>query len=69
MQQRKTCYNIYGWNSIKRYAYRMKNISQKAPQRMAALKFWGKHGLSGHTGCLQGMYPAPRIAGKIVSSL
>ena len=46
MQQQETGYGIYGWNRIKRYAYRMENISHEATQRVAALKFWDKHGLA-----------------------
>jgi len=40
MQQKETGYGIYGWRGVKRYAYRMENISQEAPQRVEALKFW-----------------------------
>lgn len=45
MQQLEQGYGIYGWGRIKRYASRMKTISEEATRRLEALKSWDKHGL------------------------
>lgn len=45
MQQLELGYGVYGWRSIRRYANRMETLTPEAVKRLAALKFWDKHGL------------------------
>ena len=45
MQQLEQGYGIHGWVRIKRCAWRMETISEEAPRRLGAPKFWDKHGL------------------------
>ena len=46
MQIQTKGYGIYGWNGVKRYALRMKEITPEARRRHEALQFWYKHGLA-----------------------